>query len=105
MVRFRHPNVLHRDVPVLDDLERNLVLDFLDAEARRRLVLDDEALDLVVGKIPRPDDGNIAPGSIADPPLLAVEDPGVALALCRGQQAAGRARTHERLGEAETADL
>ena len=90
---------------VLDDLERNLVLDLLDAEAGRRLVLDDEALDLVVGEIARPDDGNVAPRSVADPPLLAVEDPGVALALRRGQQAAGRARTHQRLGEAETADL
>ena len=48
-VRFRHPNVLQRDVAVLDDLERDLVLDLLDAEAGRRLVLDDEALDLVVG--------------------------------------------------------
>jgi hypothetical protein len=32
---------------VLDDLERNLVLDLVDAEAGRGLVLDDEALDLV----------------------------------------------------------
>ena len=37
-------NVLQRDVTVLDDLERNLVLDLLDAKTGRRLVLDDEAL-------------------------------------------------------------
>src|SRR6476620_3026819 len=55
-VRFRHPNVLQRDVTVLHDLERNLVLDLLDTEAGGRLVLDDEALDLVVGDIARPDD-------------------------------------------------
>jgi len=36
-------------VTVLDNLERDLVLDFLDAEAGRRLVLDDESLDLIVG--------------------------------------------------------
>src|SRR5438034_2376872 len=90
---------------VLDDLERNLVLDLLNTEARGRLVLDDKALDLVVGDIARPDDGNIAPWSVADPPLLAVEDPGVALAFCRGQQAAARTRAHQRLGQAEAADL
>ena len=39
---------------VLDDLERNLVLNLFDAEGWRRLVLDDEALDSVVGEIPRP---------------------------------------------------
>ena len=66
-VRFRHPAVLQRDLAVLDDLERDLVLDLLDAEAGRRLVLDDEALDLVVGDIARPDDRNVAPGRVADP--------------------------------------
>jgi hypothetical protein len=63
-------------VAVLDDLERNLVLDFLDAETGCRLVLDDEALDLIIGEISRPDDRNIAPRSVADPTLLAVEYPG-----------------------------
>jgi hypothetical protein len=70
-------------VTILDDLEGNLVLDLFDAEARRRLVLDDKTLDLVVGDVARPDDRNIAPGSVADPPLLAVEDPGVAVTLRR----------------------
>src|SRR5277367_1365036 len=104
-VRFRNPNVLQRDVTVLDDLEGNLVLDLFDTEARRRLVLDDEALDLVVGDIARPDNRDIAPGSIADPSLLAIEDPGVALSLGGSQQAAARTRSHQRLGQAETADL
>src|SRR5271169_4742411 len=104
-VRFRNPNVLQRDVTVLNDLEGNLVLDLFDTEARRRLVLDDETLDLVVGNIARPNDRDIAPGSVADPPLLAIEDPGVALSLGGGQQAAARTRPHQWLGQAETADL
>ena len=78
---------------VLDDLERDLVLDLLDAEAGRGLVLDDEALDLIVGDIARPDDRDVAPRRVADPPLLAVEDPGVALALRGGSQTAARSRS------------
>src|SRR6202023_837593 len=104
-VRLGHPDVLQRDMAVLNDLQRDLVLDLLDAEARRRLVLDYESLDLVVGEVARPDDGKIAPRRVADPPLLAVEDPIVALALCRRCQATGGARTDQRLGEAEAADL
>ena len=91
-VRFRHAAVLQRDLAVLDHLERDLVLDLLDAEAGRRLVLDDEALDLVVGDVARPDDRDVAPRRVADPPLLAVEDPGVALALRRRRQTAAGAR-------------
>src|ERR1700722_11887343 len=83
-VRFGYPDVLQRDVTVLDDLEGNLVLDLVDTEARRRLVLDDKTFDLVVGDIARPDDRKIAPGSVADPPLLAVKNPGIAFALRRG---------------------
>src|SRR5262249_21344254 len=89
-IRFRHPAVLHRDLAVLDDLERDLVLHLLDAEAGRALVFDDEAFDLVVGQVARPDDRDIAPGRVADPPLLAVEDPGVTVApRRRGEAAAG----------------
>src|SRR5215471_8157844 len=58
---FRHPAVLHRDLTVLDHLERDLVLHLLDAEAGRGLVFDDEAFDLVVGHVARPDDRDIAP--------------------------------------------
>ena len=81
------------------------MLDLLDAEAGRGLVLDDEALDLVVGDIARPDDRDVAPRRVADPPLLAVEDPGVAFALRGRRQTAARSRTDQRLGEAEAADL
>src|SRR6266852_4237785 len=74
-VLFRHAAVLHRDQAVLDHAERDLVLDLLDAEAGRRLVLDDEALDLVVGEVARPDDRKVAPRRIADPPFLPGEYP------------------------------
>ncbi len=104
-VRFRHAHVLQRDLAVLDDLEGNLVLDLLDAEAGRGLVLDDETLDLVVGFVAGPDDRHVAPWRIADPLLLAIEDPGIAIPARRGQEAAAGAGTHERLGEAEAADL
>src|SRR5258706_604713 len=82
-VRLGYPAVLERDLAVLDDLEGDLVLDLLDAEAGRGLVLDDEALDLVVGEVAGPDDRNVAPRRVADPALLAVEDPRVAFALRR----------------------
>src|SRR5229473_176423 len=100
-VRLGYPAVLQRDLAVLDDLERDLDLDLLDAEAGRGLVLDDEALDLVVGEVAGPDDRDIAPRRVADPSLLAVEDPRVAFALRRRQQTAGRARADERLGQPE----
>src|ERR1700752_249432 len=90
---------------VLDHLERHLVCDFFDAETGRRLVLDDEALDLVVGDVSRPDDRDVAPGRVADPFLLAVQDPGITLALRRRRHAGGGSRTDERLGETEAADL
>src|ERR1700684_142083 len=90
---------------VLDHLERNLVLDLLDTEAGRGLVLDDEALDLVIPEIARPDDGKVAPRGIADPTLLAIQDPGVALALRGGLQTAAGTGAPKRLRKAEPADL
>src|SRR5207247_4587829 len=86
-VRLRHADVLQRDLAVLDHLERDLVLDLLDAETGRGLVLDDEALDLVVGEITRPDDPDVALRRVADPSLLAVENPGLPLALPSGHPA------------------
>ncbi len=81
------------------------MLDLLDAEAGRRLVLDDEALHLIVAKIARPDDGEVAPWRVTDPTLLSIEYPGIALTLGRCCQTAARSRTDQRLGEAEAADL
>src|SRR5262245_2196396 len=102
---IRHPAVLHGDLTVLDHLEGDLALHLLDAEAGRGFVFDDEALDLVVGQVARPDDRDIAPGGVADPPLLAVEDPGVAFALRRRGEAAAGSRADQWLGQAEAADL
>src|SRR6185295_13289481 len=104
-VRLGNAAVFERDQSVLDDLQRDLVLDLLDAETGRRLVLDDEALHLVVAEVTRPDDRDVAPRRVADPFLLAVQDPGVAFALRRGGEAAARSGADQRLGEAEAADL
>src|SRR4030095_5477786 len=46
-IGFGNADVVEGDQSVLDDLEANLAVDLLDAEAGS-LVLDDEALDLVV---------------------------------------------------------
>src|SRR5260370_7454699 len=78
-VLFEYPAVVQCDQAVLYHLERDLVLNLLDAEARRGLVLDDEAFDLVVVEIARPDDGNVAPRAIPDPLLLPIKHPGLAL--------------------------
>src|SRR6202041_1279507 len=104
-VRLRYPHVLQRDLAVLDHLEGDLVLDLLDAESGRGLVLDNETLDLIVGNIARPDDRNIAPRRVADPPLLAVEDPGIALAFRRRGHPSAGPRADQRLGETEATDL
>src|SRR5262249_15657499 len=58
---FRYPAILHRDLAVLDYLERNLAQHLLDAEAGRALVFDDEAFDLVIGHVAGPDDRDITP--------------------------------------------
>src|SRR5580658_3671366 len=81
------------------------MLDLVDAEARRVLVLDNEAPDLVVRHIPSPDDRNVAPRGVADPSLLAVENPGITLAFGGRRQAAARPRAHQRLRQTETANL
>ena len=46
MVLFRQPNILHGDQVILDDIERELVLNLLDAKPGSRLVLNDESFDL-----------------------------------------------------------
>ena len=66
---------------VLHDLERDFVLNLINAETGRGLVLDDETFDLVVGDVARPDDRDVAPRRVADPALLAVKNPSIAVAL------------------------
>src|SRR5437899_3771667 len=80
-VCFRHAHVLQRDVTVLHDLKRDFVFNLVNAEAWRGFVFDDETFDLVVGDVPRPDDRDVAPRRVADPALLAVKNPGIAVAL------------------------
>src|SRR5258707_1947479 len=104
-VRFRQPYILQGDLAVLDHLERNLVLDLLDAETGRRLVLDDESLDVVVREIACPDDGEVAPWRVTDPPLLSIENPGVPFTLGRRGHTTARSRADQRLGQPETPDL
>src|SRR5882724_5823854 len=82
-VFFRHADIFQSDVTVLHDLERDFVLNLVNAEAGCRLVLDDETFDLVVGDIARPDDRDVAPRRVADPALLAVKNPSIAVALRR----------------------
>src|SRR2546421_7675798 len=72
---FRHAAIFQGDVAVLHDLERDLVLNLVNAEAGRGLVLDNESLDLVVGDVARPDGRDVAPRRVADPALLAVKNP------------------------------
>src|SRR5580693_7473484 len=104
-VLLRDPAILHSDQAVLNHLKCNLVLNFFDLEARRGLVLHDETLDLIVGKVARPDDRDVAPRGVTDPFFLPVDNPGVALAFGGRQQAASCSRTHQRLGQTEAADL
>src|SRR5262245_29532204 len=86
----RDPAVLHRNLAVLDDLQRDLVVHLLDAEAGSVLVLDNESLHRVVGDVARPHDRDVAPRRVANPALLTVEDPSVAFALRRRRHTAGR---------------
>src|SRR6202008_4741231 len=90
---------------VLHDLEGDLVLDFFDLESGCGLVLDDECLDLIVGEIARPDDRDVAPRGVADPFLLAIEDPCVPVTLGRSRKAARGSRADERLGQSEAANF
>src|SRR2546429_1334420 len=80
---FGHAAIFQGDVAVLHDLERDFVLNLVNAEAGRGLVLDNESLDLVVGDVARPDDRDVAPRRVADPALLAVKNPSIAVALRR----------------------
>src|SRR5438552_5626956 len=96
-VCFRHVDIFQSNVAVLNDLERDFVLNLVDAEAGCRLVLDDETFNLVVVDIAGPDDRDVAPRRVADPALLAVQNPDVAIALGGGQKSARRAGTYKRL--------
>src|SRR6266404_9462014 len=80
---FGNAAIFQGDVAVLHDLERDLVLDLFNVKPRCGLVFNDETFDLIVGDVARPDDRDIAPRRIADPTLLAVKNPSIAVALRR----------------------
>jgi len=79
---FRHAAIFQGDVTVLHDLERDFVLNLVNAKAGCRLVLDDETFDLVVGNIARPDDRDVAPRRVAIQRFSPLE-PSIAVALRR----------------------
>src|SRR5438874_8034189 len=102
---FRHAAIFQGDMAVLHDLERDFVLNLVDAEAGCRLVLDDETFNLLVSNVARPDDRDVAPRRVADPALLAVKNPSIAVALGGGQKSTRRAGTDKRLRQTQAADL
>ena len=67
------------DQPVLHDAQGDLVLEVFDAHPGRA-ALDDEPFDLVVLFVAGPDDDEVGEAGVADPLLLAVEDPVVTVA-------------------------
>src|SRR6266403_1323483 len=82
-VFFRHAAIFQGDVAVLHDLERDLVFDLFNAKPRCGLVFNDETFDLIVVDVARPDDRDVAPRRVADPALLAVKNPSIAVPLRR----------------------
>ena len=62
------------DLGVLHDAQRDLVLLLVEGHAVG-VLLDDEALDLVVVLVAGPDHDQVGEGGVADPLLLAVEHP------------------------------
>src|SRR5260370_5789209 len=95
----------HRDQRILDHAKRHLVLDLFRLETRGGFVVDHEALHLTGAQIAGPDDGEITPRGVADPFLLPVEHPGIALASRGRLEPSGRPGTHVGLRQAEGSDL
>ena len=78
-VGLRHAHVGQGDVGLPDGPERALPVDAAGVVPGRAL-LDEEALDLAVGHVAGPDDDDVGDGAVADPLLLPVDHPGVAVA-------------------------
>ncbi len=101
---FRDADLVEHDIRVLHDPQPDLVRD-LGGGVAGAVRLDDEALDLLVRDVPRPDQGEVRNGAGADPALGAVDHPFPALQPCRGGQPAGDVRAVVRLGQGKGADL
>mmetsp|Transcript_17405 Transcript_17405/g.41626 ORF Transcript_17405/g.41626 Transcript_17405/m.41626 type:complete len:310 (+) Transcript_17405:694-1623(+) len=97
----RHKAVLEHDVRVLDAAQRRLVLDLCRAVPLRAL-LHDEGLHPLARGVPRPDNGHVREGAVADPPLEAVEHP-PAVDLSSGRLHGGRIAAVPGLGECPAA--
>src|SRR6266566_752758 len=65
----------------------------------------DKGFDLVVRDISRPHHAQVGEGGVADPLLLPMENPGVALPAGRGQKPARCPRSNERFCQGKTPDL
>ena len=92
------------DQPVLHDAQGDLVVKVFDAHTVRA-ALDDEPFDLVVLFVAGPDDDEVGKAGVADPLLLAVEDPVVTVAASRRGETSRGARSDVGLGQPERADL
>ena len=98
-----HAAVGKRDQRVLHHPQRDLVFKLLSGKARRAF-LDNKSFHLAVGLVARPDDCDVGKGRVADPLLLPIQHPRVALAARGSGQAAGHARAHVWLSQAKRAN-
>ena len=103
-VGLGHAGAIERDAGVLDHPQRDLVAHLGGGEPGCPL-LHDETLDLVVRHVPGPDDHVVGERRVADPFLLPVDDPLIAVPAGRGRQSPGSAGAHLGLGQPEGADL
>ena len=103
-VGLRDADLVQHDVRVLHDPQADLVGDLRGGVAGT-VRLHDEALDLLVGDVPGPDEGEVRDGAGADPALGAVDDPLAVLQPRGGCQAAGDVRAVVRLGQGEGPEL
>ena len=101
---LRDADLVEHDVRVLHDAQADLVGD-LRGGVPGPVRLHDEALDLLVGDVPGPDQGEVRDGAGPDPALGAVDDPLAVLQPRRGRQAAGDVRAVVRLGQGEGSEL
>src|SRR5439155_23412384 len=101
-VALRYPQVGQLDLGLPHRPQRTLAVDASRVVTGRAL-LDEEPLDLPVGVVARPDDHDVGDGAVADPLLLPVEHPRVAIAVCARLQR-HRVGAVQRFGERERAD-
>jgi hypothetical protein len=101
--RLRDAHVLKRDLGLPDRTRGALASDRLGVVARV-VAVDEEAFDLPVGLVARPDHGDVGDRAVADPALGAIDDPPVTVAPGGGLQR-NRVRAVVRLGQRERADL